>query len=213
MGFFSWQTADTEESIYNNLSDLGCKTVYLLQPNGQPPIKEDDYEGYGVFGGVDAYEWLARQNLTEEEIAEIENNFADTKLESKNFMFRTIGIGFEMGEYLKDTKTNKYYSIFMPVRLPSNDKSGIQINHIASRFDEPLEEFDGLTANEAIESGRLEKIQVKTPPYPLKFSFNKNAVYEKLPASKNCPDQGFFNNIGEDEDDDDYDNDYDDDDY
>lgn len=210
MGFFSWQTADTEESIYNKFSEPGCKTVYLLQPNGQPPIKEDDYEGYGVFGGVDAYEWLARQNLTEDQITEIENNFADAKTESKEFMFRNIGIGFEMGEYLKDTKTNKYYSIFMPVRLPSNDKSGIQIIYLGSRFDQPLEEFDGLTANEAIESGRLEKIQVKTPTYPLKFSFDENAVYERLPASKNCPDQGFFSDI--EEDDDDYD-DYDDYDY
>jgi len=63
MGFFSWTTADTNESIMNSYTDE-CRTVYLLQP-GRRPIKEEEYEGYGVFGGVDAYEWLALENAPE----------------------------------------------------------------------------------------------------------------------------------------------------
>lgn len=37
--------------------------------------------------------------------------------------------------------------------------------------------------------------------YPLKFSYNKDAVYEELKASDSCPDQGFFYDDDEDEDD------------
>jgi hypothetical protein len=31
-----------------------------------------------------------------------------------------------------------------------------------------------------------------TLTYPLKFSFNPDAVYEDLPASESCPFQGYF---------------------
>lgn len=41
--------------------------------------------------------------------------------------------------------------------------------------------------------------------YPLKFSFNENAVYEQLEASESCPDQGFFYGSDDSEDDDHYD--------
>lgn len=54
MGFFSWQTADTKESIMNHYSGQ-CKTVYLLQPGGAEPIEETAYDGYGVFGGWRRY--------------------------------------------------------------------------------------------------------------------------------------------------------------
>ena len=62
MGFFSWTTSDTEESISNKWSERGAKTVYLLQPNGEPAIKEENYDGYGVFGGVDVFDWLVDHN-------------------------------------------------------------------------------------------------------------------------------------------------------
>ena len=64
MGFFSWITSDTNRSISNRYSKLGTFPVYLLCPNGER-IMEDDYEGYGVFGGNDAYALLARWNEPE----------------------------------------------------------------------------------------------------------------------------------------------------
>ena len=66
MGFFSWNTGDTKESIpnvYQNRKEV--KPVYFLQPGGRPPVREVAYGGYGVFGGVDAYAWLARMNMPE----------------------------------------------------------------------------------------------------------------------------------------------------
>lgn len=61
MGFFSWNTQDTNESIANNYSGSPTFTVYMFDDKGNV-WKEDDYEGYGVFGGKDFYELLAEMN-------------------------------------------------------------------------------------------------------------------------------------------------------
>lgn len=64
MGFFSWKTSDTKESISNKYSVLGTSTVYVLLPDGGH-IKESHYEGYGVFGGHDIYALVAQWNCPE----------------------------------------------------------------------------------------------------------------------------------------------------
>lgn len=61
MGFFSWKTSDTGKSITNRYSSAGALPVYLYCPDGSK-IYEPDYEGYGDFGGHDAYALLARWN-------------------------------------------------------------------------------------------------------------------------------------------------------
>ena len=61
MGFSSFLTSDTKESIWNVYTGRS-RTVYMLQPNGLPPIEEKAYQGYMVFGGVDVFEWIARIN-------------------------------------------------------------------------------------------------------------------------------------------------------
>jgi hypothetical protein len=61
MGFFSWLTQDTDESIANNYSNNPVFTVFMRDNNGNI-WKEDNYEGYGVFGGKDFYELLAEMN-------------------------------------------------------------------------------------------------------------------------------------------------------
>lgn len=58
MGEFSWRTADTNVPVRINEP----RWVYLLQPHGQPPIPEPCYQGHGVFGGVDVFEWLVETN-------------------------------------------------------------------------------------------------------------------------------------------------------
>lgn len=64
MGFFSWITSDTGRSISNRYSIRGTFPVYLLCPDGTS-LKETDYEGYGCFGGRDAYALVARWNCPE----------------------------------------------------------------------------------------------------------------------------------------------------
>lgn len=61
MGFFSWRTQDTDRSIANNYSNRKTFTVVMIDNKGNKWI-EQDYEGYGVFGGKDYYELLAEMN-------------------------------------------------------------------------------------------------------------------------------------------------------
>lgn len=63
MGFFSWKTQDTNKSIANRYSSRPTFTVYMVNPlNLDEYYKEDNYEGYGVFGNKDYYELLAEIN-------------------------------------------------------------------------------------------------------------------------------------------------------
>lgn len=61
MGFFSWNTQDTDRSICNTYSNRKPFTVYMFDNKGNK-WKESDYEGYGEFGGLDFYELLATMN-------------------------------------------------------------------------------------------------------------------------------------------------------
>lgn len=71
MGFFSWHTQDTNKSIANQYSDRPTFTVFMLDDKGNSWV-EDNYEGYGEFGGKDFYELLAEMNGVEIE-KDIEN--------------------------------------------------------------------------------------------------------------------------------------------
>ena len=61
MGFFSWRTQDTDRSICNNYSIRTPFTVVMLDDKGNKWY-EQNYDGYGVFGGKDYYELLAEMN-------------------------------------------------------------------------------------------------------------------------------------------------------
>lgn len=61
MGFFSWKTQDTDKSIANKYSNKPTFKVYLSDDKGNK-WQEDDYDGYGVFGGKDFYVLLAEMN-------------------------------------------------------------------------------------------------------------------------------------------------------
>ena len=60
MGFYSFKTADTNESICN-VHTGKHRPVYLLMPDGNH-ILECAYQGYGIFGGHRAYDLLAEMN-------------------------------------------------------------------------------------------------------------------------------------------------------
>ena len=63
MGCFSWITSDTKKSIAIGMTGYSdCpKKVYLLNPFGEPYV-EENYDGYGTFGGNDVYALLAKWN-------------------------------------------------------------------------------------------------------------------------------------------------------
>jgi hypothetical protein len=61
MGFFSWKTQDTDKSIANSYSQRPTFKVHMHDNKGNV-WAEDEYEGYGEFGGKDFYELLAEMN-------------------------------------------------------------------------------------------------------------------------------------------------------
>lgn len=61
MGFFSWKTSDTGESIPNIFSNRKPFTVHMITSDGRV-FTEHNYEGYGVFGGKDYYTLLGEIN-------------------------------------------------------------------------------------------------------------------------------------------------------
>lgn len=181
MGYFSWLTSDTEESIRNNVE----KDVYLLQPNGKLPIKETFYNGYGDFGGIDAYEWLVENNLSIELIQKINEINKDGKyLDSE---LRLAGV-YLNGSFLLDTITSKEYSY-------NNFMAKIFDMNTFIDYESIIPEYN-LSINQLISQETF----IKKPfsdkiggiEYPLKFSFNKDAIYEQLEAAKDCPKQGFL---------------------
>lgn len=65
MGMFSWCTSDTRKSI-SAMGDVPwtAQEVYVLNPFGEP-YKENDYYGYGIFGGHDVFALVAKWNVPE----------------------------------------------------------------------------------------------------------------------------------------------------
>lgn len=61
MGFFSWKTSNTNKSISNAHSERGAFPVVMVSPTGERWV-EENYDGYGKFGGKDFYELLAELN-------------------------------------------------------------------------------------------------------------------------------------------------------
>jgi hypothetical protein len=61
MGFYSFITQDTHRSIANKYSGRKTFKVYMHDNKGNV-YAEDNYEGYGDFGGVDFYELMASMN-------------------------------------------------------------------------------------------------------------------------------------------------------
>ena len=59
MGFYSWFTADTEESISNSYSIRGALPVKMLDNKSNAWV-EKEYAGYGRFGGKGFYELVVK---------------------------------------------------------------------------------------------------------------------------------------------------------
>jgi len=184
MGYFSWETSDTNESIANISSGHpnSSKTVYLLQPNGKTPISESAYNGYGVFDNIDAYEWISINSM----IPEL-TGITDPQ------SLRLIGLSISLNSDIYEDHNGKHHSFhFFP--YPE-----LGIIPFAGTYS-TIPEF-GKCPNDLIESGEwriktfIDVIKLNFPefvPAFLKFSFDKNAVYEDLPIARNCPHQGFF---------------------
>jgi len=61
MGFFSWKTSDTKKAVRNRYTPEGATPCAMIDDAGNIYHK-DNYDGYGVFGGVDYFELLDKMN-------------------------------------------------------------------------------------------------------------------------------------------------------
>ena len=182
MGYFSWKTGDTKESIMNvDTDEHNPNGVYLLKPDGSK-IHELKYEGYGDFGDVNAYVQLARQN---EKILGINIATDDEAFD--------IGLSLDTGDVYIEQKTGLVWHV-----LHSDSSSFIEGKVFKGKGDELIDEL-GMSANEAMEAGVLKPISIKNylkergiKLLPLKFSFNPNATYDTVGVSEICERQGFF---------------------
>ena len=91
MGFFSLHTQDTGKSIANQHSNRPTFTVFMLDDKGNSWV-EDNYDGYGEFGGKDFYELLAEMNgLEPDRSAGINLAFSGKPFKSPNLVEKRTG--------------------------------------------------------------------------------------------------------------------------
>lgn len=177
MGFFSWLTADTKETIANTYTDKHREEgVYLLCPDGSK-IHEPFYEGYGIFGEQNAYVLLGRQN----------SERLGVTLQTDEEAF-SLGVSLDCGVVYIHSETTEIWHIFH-----TGAHCVLGGRKVHSRFNEYSPEL-GMEINKAIEIGLLKPTPVATLVdfLPLKFSFDPEAEYHKLGPSEICPHQGFF---------------------
>jgi len=184
MGYVSWLTADTRESIPVVDSGHEQRTVYLLQPNGAPPIADAAYEGFTVFGGVSVFDWLVRHNASADRVDEL-------------LAHPWYGVQLSTGlRYFRDVDTGARFCVF------HTGPNAVDPTIVAHRctYADPLPGY-GISANDLADQGRIVEEHLPVA-VPLKFSFDAAARYEDLPASEDCPDQGCYYGNADDDDED-----------
>jgi hypothetical protein len=116
MGFFSWHTQDTHRSIANTASPIPTFRVVMLDGNGNQWI-EDEYEGYGKFGGKDYYELLAEMNglTTREDGIELEFHPEGFGMDPKNILYPNLVEDASNWKYTPTKPENcEYQGYFYP---------------------------------------------------------------------------------------------------
>ena len=104
MGFFSWKTQDTNQSISNRYSNRKTQRVYMLDGDGHVWI-EENYEGYGRFGGKDFYVLLAEMNGFKDEYPLYEEYPQDYEEEARSY---GIDLAFRNNDSGDHTEGIKY---------------------------------------------------------------------------------------------------------
>jgi hypothetical protein len=116
MGQFSWITQDTDKSI-SNLDGYTFKVV-MRDDKGNKWV-EQDYEGYGVFGGKDYYDLVAEMN-----------GYSKDNMPEGYSDLRDVGIEIEFEGFVKDpifpslTEDGSWYEGQQPDSCPDQGWTG-----------------------------------------------------------------------------------------
>lgn len=172
MGFFSWITSDTNRSIPANCSNRKTFPVHMITKDGQI-FTENDYEGYGEFGGKDIYVLAAEMN----------GQKGATDEETRQKFFDNIWKrGIE-----KDGKKLFYRDDFTRYDEPIASEGGLSANTLSAKHGWNNFGDGGEFHLFALAGFNMPKLVEKLP--------NKDnwvAEWDNLPYPASCPDQGYF---------------------
>ena len=176
MGFFSWITQDTNESILNCYCGGEQFPVFMLDDKGNV-WEETSYGGYGIFGGKDYYELVAEMNADLIPDWITKGNPVPHLLGDRNKK-RELGIKLDCGiSGIRNKVTGqKFYS------------SGIDFFNWQ---DERLQ--DELSANELLQRGDWETFREEFSglKFPNLVRYPDKWIYTPE-KPKDCPYQGHF---------------------
>jgi hypothetical protein len=178
MGFFSYNTCDTQKSIANNYSTRNTFTVHLITEDGQV-FTEKDYSGYGDFADKDIFSLTSQLN-----------GFVGTEDEAREHFFKNIT---KRGFISPDGKEYLYGKDFANYESSIPELGGKTPNQLIEGGCEKVELFD--FADLATAGYKVPKIVENLP--------NKKDwvdVFATLPHLEGCELQGFFYPEDEDED-------------
>lgn len=173
MGFFSWLTSDTNKSIANNWSTRDTFPVHMVTEDGQI-FTENNYDGYGVFGGKDMYVLIAEMNGYKG---------ADDE-ETRQLAFDKIWVRGIM----KGDKVYNYSEDFVNYQSPIESEGGLCANDLIGQHGWSSFGDNGEFQEWADKGIKVPKLVERLP--------NTNADWKQwwdsLPYPESCGDQGFF---------------------
>lgn len=195
MGFFSYKTADTKLSVPADeaFHPRSGKNIYLLQPKAEPNILSQGYGGFGVFGDINVFSWLSMWNTGVDDF-QIGNLIS----------CESSGRLYDEKVYVCAMHFHKSsQAIINKVRAREGKKpiEFVSVDNYASEFTLLVEEGGKRQAKIMVSLNIMcelglgkdlpicNMIEIK---YPLKLSYQADAVYEGLEGSEHCPNQGYF---------------------
>lgn len=158
---YTWLTCDTGRAL--RIGEAG----YLLRPGGAAPLYTPFYAGNGCFGGIDAHEWFAIENLP----MSLQEGMTADDLAIAGMML-DIGVFYQCllggGRWIEQKA---------PLRL--------DVEEFQEGPDQALAAYGGKTPAELVREGAWEALPLKTllpVQYPIKIAQNPAATYERMPA-------------------------------
>ena len=191
MGCFSWLDCETNEQI----KMAKVRDVFVLVPRdfGGGSIKEISYDGYGNFGGCDIYELVADWNKND--------------LDGKTFTelkppVRSDYSGLWAWEVLDLKKSGKSNEEIAAINEAKRDEQFSRALRYYEYQKSLVRDFSALSDDDMIEKyGDEYKRELgiliacydednASLKYPIKITYDANAVYEDCKPSLGDPNQG-----------------------
>ncbi len=192
MGCFSWLDCKTKKQI--RIGFYG-KEIYVLVPKefGGGHIVCNFYEGYGEFGGYDIYDLVAawnREYLKKYPVSEPRKEQFGSLYSYQIEDLKKQGKTDEEIAELCDNEREKYYQAALK---RYNVSKNIFDEFISApkgiSFEDLLGMFDGRLRDIGIDIA-CENKDNKKLKYPIKITYDKDAIYEECSYSLSDPNQG-----------------------